>query len=276
MKEIISRRFLIKLGILSMGGYVIFEMKNILSGPVPDYQVLQSTLEAMQRDGRRDSFVPEGEFTREIFETVQNATYRLVLQRDGDGVAEAGTAWCAAIEENSLYLVTSKHVVLKTDQNGSLYDSVFFARPNIDADYMSPSSSVIFALHPERDLAVLRVKLDEKTVSNLSSLAFKDEVTLDKGDKAMFVGFPGLFSKEKGAESYTGGSIGEVVYGADGRMTLTATAYGGFSGSPLVVVRDDLPLVVGTVTDKSNDQFNNYTHATTIEVDRMIRMLKKD
>lgn len=229
--------------------------------------ILYATATALSKENKQSSFQPEGEFTQEIFNKVQQATFKIgivgmVTDDKGQKGMEylLGTTWLVGANrhrEGQYDFVTNAHVVAY----GKIeIQQLYITRPGIDQTPLSLGPGSCKTVASENfDDAILscRFSTDQLTQMSMSippsPLDFLDAYQLKSDEKVLTVGFPGDFDISSGPDLKSR-TLGEVVTvdGTDqnmGHQVVMAKGLSsqGGSGSPSIKVIDQIPAVVGMI-----------------------------
>ncbi len=226
--------------------------------------ILKATATALNQENRQSSFQPEGKFTQEVFNEVQQATFKIaVVGMVTDDKGNKGmeylpaTAWLARInsDKNQYDLVTNAHVL----GYGKIeIQNVYALRPGIDQIPVSlgPGSCQVVTSQ-NYDVGILSCHLSQDQVSQMSTplvpLIFMDGDKPNQDEKLLTVGFPGDFNISNSTD-LKAKTLGEVItvdgttqnMGHEVSMARGISSHGG-SGSPTTKLFDDVQVVIGMV-----------------------------
>lgn len=232
---------------------------EILAG-TPQAQ-LYATVSALETAELQNSFVPEGKFTKELYEHVVEATFPIFVTTDGGLSMKQGTSFVVGKEGNTIYLVTNRHVIQGNDINNPKDPSAIgiFANVASKADGSLPVlitfDDMQFVVSETRDIALVRANVpDDEDALLISTLAYQDDYVPKVEQRVLAVGWPKEFTEEK-IPYYTSATYLSVVfnradYGEWGARGLLSS---GSSGSPVIVPdTKGNPVVIGIVAEVGN------------------------
>ncbi|OGH24560.1 MAG: hypothetical protein A3B47_03705 [Candidatus Levybacteria bacterium RIFCSPLOWO2_01_FULL_39_24] len=233
----------------SISGKIFIEQTNIMLPDSPSASnQLKATALNTELEGEQAYFVPEGKFTKELFDKVRNSTYAIDTLTDR-GIG-SGTGWCAHKEGNNVYIVTNKHVTTLVDQPDAKIIGLNIWRPNIDRKKIAPLNVTVVTAGTD-DIAILKCELSPEQAQAITPLAFQDNAEIKSNEKILIVGFPAEFRDitTDGINFLTLGNVATVEWNAD-KQTRIWYARGlsndGSSGSPAVIPDEQgNPKVVG-------------------------------
>ncbi len=228
---------------------------------------LHATATALSQENIQSSFQPEGKFTQEVFNKVQQATFKIavvgmVTDDKGNKGMEylPGTAWLARAnkDQNKYDLVTDAHVLAY----GKIeIQQVYVLRPGIDQTPLNLGPGFCHVVTSQNyDVGILSCHLSPAQVAQMSvplvPLTFMDGDLPNQNDMLLTVGFPGDFNISNGTD-LKAKTLGEVItvdgttqnMGHKVSMARGISSQGG-SGSPTVKLFDSVPgvpVVVGMV-----------------------------
>jgi hypothetical protein len=259
----VSRRKFLQLtsalvGVGTLGACKIIDVNNTTPTPnikiqLPDVPsaetLLKQTATAIEQKGEKSSFVEQAGFSKELFEKARQGTF--LLTEVANDATRFGTTWLAESDGNIHYFVTNKHVV-----NGRNSFQLRAVRPYIDKQPFIPEN-ISYAVHQNRDLAVMKCIGDFKTEIQPTPLKWQDDYSPNLNDEALLVGYPYDFHSEDEMKQ-TAKTSGEVVIINKAEPNLhwwraKAILSGGSSGSPAVIEQDGQPLVIGTASGGNLD-----------------------
>ena len=227
----------------------------------PISQLLQQTATAIAQNNEESSFREGGGFTQEIFEKIRRGTYVVNIffedkstpATDGKGTGRVGrgTAWLAAVDKDSYYFVTNRHVAKQNEVS-----EINLWRPNVDQRKIVAKNFKITFYETVFDLAVIKctgIHIPDETREVLN---WRDNASLQKGDKLLIVGFPQEFyNLNSDMKHSTLGSIVTAAEPINGTRPLGITSgltNFGSSGSPVVALSGKIPEVVGIAFANTN------------------------
>ena len=229
-------------------------LKNLITtdSPYEDLspgESLQATAVAVNEKDLDNSFVPEEEFSQEVFHKIRSGTYICDLCSD-DGIASV-TAWCVRNEGNFLYFATSTHGMY--DNQNSKPNRLVFWRPNIDDKRIS-TENFKMVYDKKRDITLIKSEFPIQDLENRKPLDFQDNYRLKADQKVAMVGYPKEFRdyNEDEDNAITLGSvitIKNVSHYFLSKWYASGVTNFGASGSPIAVVgKNESPIIVGMVT----------------------------
>jgi hypothetical protein len=257
---------------------------------------LYGTATALDLKDKQSSFVEEGGFTEEMFESVRKGTFLIQVTGEltsgpekGQVKTADGTGWLAKKSDGSIYLVANRHLLKFENMN---IRSVSVWRPGIDkAAFTYPWTRCEISTSEEFDVGVLKCpdlsNLAKATESEPTALDFIDNAQLENGQPLLMVGFPHNFfiSKNDTFDSRTLGSVivKEKDYYFDKQRAWWARGLssGGGSGSPIA---NNQLKIVGMMyasgesevkVNDTNQQVQNVLAFTPLDVNGLIASLDK-
>ena len=187
-----------------------------------------------------------------MFESVRRGTFiiEILNEKEIEGKKEItlmiGTGWLAQSENNTYYVVTNRHAALP---EGAKTIGVKLWRPNLDTEKFEPTN---FSIETTKgpDIAVLKLQGIYDTKNPVEAIQWEDNVLLQKGDKALIVGFPKEFRRENIELDHN--TLGSVITIEDtipekGEWYTRGLINVGTSGSPAIINRDGHAVVVGII-----------------------------
>lgn len=233
-------------------------MVTVVATPptLPDSLFATATAVAQLKDS---SFIPEGEFTAEVFDRVRRGTF--ILQSEHNGNISQSTAWLVSADKNELYLATVAHTFYQNDKPmGS--ERITLYRPGIDTDKYR-FTSYKGQMYKDPDNALVKVIGNYKSKIPLEVLKFDDDYTIKQEERLLMVGFPWEFAIPGSDGNYI--TLGQVLSAKWLRRSQKnlnlwysfALSDNGSSGSPIVRVDENQnPIVIAMVNSKTYVETN--------------------
>lgn len=137
------------------------------------------------------------------------------------------------------------------------------------------------ALHPTLDIAVVKCIGNYTPDVPTQELAWRDDVSLKKGDEVLIAGYPDEFSKKGDInfrEAFTLGSVLELDMDTDtnGQWTAKGLVNHGSSGSPAVINQNGKPVVVGMVFGRSDpSEKQPHVYGEKLDIAPLLNALKE-
>jgi hypothetical protein len=258
--------------------------KTQLPDSQPIYEILQQTATAIAEKGEQTSFVEQAGFSKELFEKTRKGTFILAEipnLKEGEKILHLkfGTAWLAQSKDDVHYFVTNKHVV-----EGFTNGEMRLWRPQIDKKPFTPGK-IAYALHQNRDLAVVKCTGEYAPETPAHPLSWKDNHDLKAGEEALVVGYPTDFftADVLGVNASTAGEVVTINKTFPDGWLAKASINGGSSGSSVVINNNGEPLVIGTAfarndnvldVDDTHTQKHPVVHVSELDIEQLINALK--
>jgi hypothetical protein len=206
---------------------------------------LRSTAEAVSDHGQDNSFKPEGEFTKEVFNRIRKSTYIIrYLTKTNELYMETG--WSAKKRENNLYLISATHGTFEDKED--IISGIEVIRPGIDEKIITPTDWNMVS-DRNLDATVIKCTLKPENAENIETISYMDNYAIESGQQVLTVSYPEEFINPTNiAESLTKGEIMQVIN--RGLITndwyTTGLTTNAQSGSPVVIVgENNEPVVIG-------------------------------
>lgn len=253
--------------------------------PFPDAP-LEQTAVALENKGLKFSFQEKNDFTEEMFNEARRGT--VIVQISGNKGSQSsveGTGFVFRHKDNTVYIVTNKHIFLNL---GDL-TGVKIWRPNLDPQEYFPTKiaySITQGDSVDSDIGVIKCTGAFPSNIPLPNIDYVEKQDLS-GKDVLVVGFPGAFRKDKSElEAPILGSVMKVegkfpgAYNswiADGLTSL------GSSGSPVFLAENNRLKLVGlmnaithfdVITGANQIQNQWRTRIQTLEIQNLLDILK--
>jgi trypsin-like peptidase len=227
--------------------------------------LLNVTATAATKQGRRDTFTPEGEFTQEIFDKIRGSVLPIqLLYKDGTSVG--GTMWVVSqkpsdIEGYADYtFATAAHVLTA---GGKITDiqTIQYAQP-YDSTYLENAQHISFLPNPHatplNDEGIIRIS---HLPRHFPVLAHQEKYVPKIGEKMLFTGYPKNYRKNGLSSALFEGFVGKVEQydTATGVWMMSGNSAEEASGSPVFTVQNGKSVAVGMYVDKYFDIFSQRT-----------------
>lgn len=227
----------------------------IVHDNLPARVALQATATALKETNQQSSFKENAEFSREIFEQVKQGVFavNISIERDTpngfEKINARSTGWLAKTDNDEHYIVTNGH----SFPDGYKINGISIGRPSTDKELLTSSQ---FSYVTSKDPDIALIKLKGKFTPRVLSLNWQDNFAFSPKAQILVVGFPLPFERSSGILDFaTSGETGQVILPLDNKKTkwiARAFVTGGSSGSPVVVLIDNNPTVVGIMYATSN------------------------
>jgi hypothetical protein len=232
---------------------------------------LQKTAVVVREQGRDNTFMPEGEFTQEVFDRVRESTVYVSIPNIG-----SCSGWVSSVEENEASIVIARHCVsnkFNTTSEKSITDmppSIALSKPEKDENmiFYSVKNIAYFNKDEGPDILVVRVNLQKGEIFPYKAIQYKseNEASIQQGEKACVVGYPYALN---GKGKKTNLILGEVIKFDEkintdtnpllkwSPLQFSGEGGPGLSGALIVKVdEDNNPYVIASVSAGSFSYYN--------------------
>ncbi len=268
---LLAGEFAVMLGVAKLGDIIGKSLRSRSQGNAENRIVadLNATATAAAKQGRIDTFQPEGEFTQELFYQVRDATFATKVEFNGE--AFRATTWVIhqkpsnKKEGYSDYVLASAGHLLTGGGTRKPSDikTVEIALP-YNSSFHEDEKNLSFALDPRAgneaigDEGVIRIT--EPDILGIRprfrALAYQDNYIPKPNERMLLCGFPVEFMGQQLINSLAQGVVANVqnINSSTGVWTIKAESDHGMSGGSVSIVRNGVPVVVGILVQGNGSE----------------------